>query len=480
MRRSRDDAHPSVGHTGVRLSIGLRLFLAALLASVAVAALGLLLVRWRLLDGLPARSGTDEMPQLDALADVLSERYRQHRDWSFLPPQSDARKRWLRDEFARSRASRPSAVEADSLGYRIGLLDRDQHAIAGVVASPVLVAFASIDTRRRAIVADGETVGHLVLAKPESADDTLAVAFLLQQQHTVLLIALAGLGLCAMAAALLAAQFRRPIAELAAGARRLGEARFDTRLPARRRDELGDLARVFNGLAERLDAVEQSRRRWLADTSHELRTPLSILRGQLEALQDGVRAATPGNVALLLREVMSLSRRVDELDELAHADAGQLRLTLAPFDAWALLCDTADTFVDKFRSAALSVVIAKPPAHAVVNADADRLRQVFVNLLENAVRYTDAGGTVALQAALANGRLRLTVDDSAPGVGPRSLARLGERFFRAEASRERQSRGLGLGLSVSRTIVEAHGGRLMFAPSPRGGLRAIVELPLRD
>jgi two-component system sensor histidine kinase BaeS len=462
----------------LRLSIGHRLFLAVLLAFLAVAALGVGLIRWRLLERDPVHAGPDETAQLDALVEALAAQYRQQQDWSFLPPRYGARKAWLRDAWARVRSSNATAADADSLGYRIGLLDRDRHYLAGAIAHPLLIAFASIDTRQRAIAVDGETVGYLVLAKPESADDALAVAFLMQQQRNLFVVAVMGLGLCAVAAAALAAQVRRPIGRLVAGAHRLGDAQFDTRLPARRRDELGELARAFNELAERLEAAERSRRQWVADTSHELRTPLSVLRGQLEALHDGVRAATPDNVALLLRQVMSLSRRVDELDELARADVGQLRLDRSPTDAWRLLGESADGFVEKCRAAGLSLTVAAPPARSMVNADEDRLRQVFTNLLENAVRYTDNGGTIALQATAADDTLHLVVDDSAPGVAADSLARLGERFFRVEALRDRQSRGLGLGLALSRAIVEAHEGRLTFAPSPLGGLRAIVALPL--
>jgi len=475
---NRDDAPPSKGLTVVRFSIGHRLFLAALLAILAVAVLGVALVRWRLLDGHATSAVVDEMPLLDALVDTLATRYAQHGGWSFLPPLSDARTTWLRDEFAHTRTS--SEADTSSLGYRIGLLDRDEHVIAGVVAQPLLVAFASIDTQRRAIVVDGRTIGYLLLAKPESARDTLAIAFLLQQQRNLLWLALCTLALCAIAAALLASQFRRPIAALAAGARRLGEGRVDTRLSARRHDELGELAQTFNALAQRLEATERSRRQWVADTSHELRTPLSILRGQLEALQDGVRAATPDNLALLLREVRSLSQRVDELDELARVDVGQLRVVRAPIDAWSLIGDTAEAFAEKFVAAGLSMTIASAPSRSCVNADADRLRQVFANLFENAVRYTDAGGSVALHTVIAGQTLQLIVDDSSPGVAADDLARLGERFFRVDATRERQSRGLGLGLAVSRAIIEAHDGRLCFAPSPLGGLRAIVELPLQD
>lgn len=459
------------------MTIGHRLFLAVLLAFLAVASLGVGLIRWRLLDSGSADTTQDEVAQLDLLAAALAAQYRRQRDWTFIPSPSVARRRWLRDAWA---TVRPSDIRAatDSMGYRIGLLDSARRYLAGAIAHPFLIAFASIDTHERAIVVDGETVGHLILAKPESVDDALAVAFMLQQQERLLILALAGLALGVTAAALLAAHFRRPIMQLVTGARRLGETRFETRLPASRRDELGELGRAFNALAERLEAAERARRQWVADTSHELRTPLSVLRGQLEALQDGVRAATPETVALLLQQVASLSRRVDELDQLARADVGQLRFVLSPLDAWQLLCRTAEGFAEKLRSAALSLTITEPGTHPLVDGDEDRLRQVFTNVLENGVRYTDRGGTIALRGEVSDECIHLIIDDSAPGVAPGVLESLGTRFFRVDALRDRHARGLGLGLAVSRSIIEAHGGRLTFSTSPLGGLRVTVALPL--
>jgi len=140
-------------------------------------------------------------------------------------------------------------------------------------------------------------VGYLVTAKTQSPADELTVAFLLQQQHNLMIVAGIGVLLSALAAAGLAAHFRRPIRRLVAGARRLETGHFETRLDISRSDELGVLADTFDHLAARLADTERSRRQWVADTSHELRTPLSVLRGQLEALQDGVRTATPENEA---------------------------------------------------------------------------------------------------------------------------------------------------------------------------------------
>lgn len=459
----------------MKFSIGHRLFLAVLLSFAVVALLGVVLVRWRLLARDPPSPPGDESPFVAALAETLATRFREHRDWSFLPAGDEARKAWLRQALARS--LRPdAAAPAPSLGYRIGLLDAQQHYLAGVVAHPLVVAFASIDTRRHAVLVEGEAVGYLVVAGPESRDDELAVAFLLQQQRNLLAAALLGLLLCGVCAALLAAHFRRPIRQLLAGARQLQQAQFAAPLRVQRGDELGELAQAFNQLAARLEQAEQLRRQWLADTAHELRTPLSVLQAQLEALQDGVRSASAQNIDLLRQQVLRLGRRVAELQELAAADVGQLRVEKSACDVWQVVAQVFSEFMEKFATAGLTATIGPRPAQAVFDCDAERLRQVLVNLLENSVRYTDAGGTVAVQAVDAGEELQLIVEDSAPGVSAAALQRLGERFFRVDGPRGRQAGGSGIGLALGRRIVEALGGSLRFAPSPLGGLRAVVTL----
>jgi two-component system sensor histidine kinase BaeS len=465
----------------VKVTLGTRLFLTVLAAFLGVAAAGLTLVRWRVSEpGAQTSPGDEQL--LARLGEQVSLQYRAHGDWSFLPADPEHRRRWLSDQVAALRAL-PASGDAASptspgLDHRIGLLDRDRHVVAGVTPARLLVAVASIDTFAHALKVDGRVIGTLVEARAESVDNDLAVAFLVEQQRHLALLAAIGLLLAVAASALLAAHFRRPILQLVDGARALGAGRFETRLLMRRTDELGELARTFDRLAEQLEAAERSRRDWVADTSHELRTPLAVVRAQLEALQDGVRPASPDHIALVLRQVVALGKVIDDLRVLAQSDVGRLVFTSAEVAAWPLVEEVAVAFEERLRRAGLALELGPPPADDRVHADADRLRQVISNLLENAIRYTDAGGRIEIRAVPAGAALHLRIDDSAPGVPVADLPRLGERFFRVDASRSRERGGTGLGLALSRGIVEAQGGRLEFAASPLGGLRAVVVLPL--
>lgn len=468
---------------GMRFPIAARLFLAALLAAASVAAIELALVRWALFDRGSPEPLPEQSQAIDALMDSLRSHYRQSGGWQFLPADEALRKVWLRDQFGQL-AGRPGLVtradDPPSLpGYRIGLLDGEGHLLSGVSASRLLIAFAQIDTHRRAIRVDDKTVGSLVEALPRNGSEALAIVFLIDQQRNLLAAALCAVLLSALAAAALAGHFRRPIRVLVQGSQHLQEGRFNTRLDLRRSDELGELATTFNQLAATLESAEQSRRQWVADTSHELRTPLSVLRGQLEALQDGVRSPTPDHFAVMMRQTQALSRLVDELYQLARGDVGQLDYQKADCDLWPLLQDVLRGFEEKFRAASLTVGVGERPPRSMVYCDEARLRQVLVNLLENSVRYTAAGGRIEVRADNVGDELRVTVADSAPGVPEAMLARLGQRFFRVDGSRSRQSGGAGLGLALCRQIIEAHEGRLEFAASALGGLSAALVLKLQ-
>lgn len=471
----------------MKVSLAPRLFAAVLVALLAVGGVGLAVVRWQVFGGPladPGQAERIERERLVALCADLAQAYRNHHDWSFLPSASAERRSWLRARLSGLPGAGEAAFDqlrlAPNLGDRIGLVDADGNLLAGVAANRLAVAFASIDTIWRPVVVDGATVGQVVVARTDDPAAELAVAFLVQRQGQ--LMAIAGLGalLSALAAALLAAHFRRPIARLAAGARRLEAGTFDVPVGLRRSDELGELGSAFDHLAARLADAERSRRQWVADTSHELRTPLSVLRAQLEAMQDGIRVATPENIALLLRQVGSLGRRVDDLYALARADTGQLHYESTPVDAWALVVDAMAAFAEKFEAHGLAASIGPPPPRSQVLGDAERLRQVLWNLLENSVRYTTAGGGIAVHGEVVGDALHVIVDDSAPGVPAAALARLGERFFRGEAARDAATSGAGLGLALCRQIVEAHGGHLDYAASPLGGLRVRIVLPLAE
>jgi two-component system sensor histidine kinase BaeS len=366
-------------------------------------------------------------------------------------------------------------LDVDQLGLqdRVTLLDAAHHYLAGRVPGNEPGA-------ERAVEADGRVAGYLRVARVMTPSDALAAAFLGQLKSSLWAIVAASVALSALAAVLLAAHFRRPIRRLAAGAQALAEGRFDTRLLEHRSDELGELAHSFNQLAQRLDAMEASRRQWVADTSHELRTPLAVLRAQLEAIEDGVRAADAATVAAMLRQVLALNKLIDQLYALARADVGALDYQRQPLDLWQLACESAAAFDERVRAAGHVLAIGPPPSCGVVTGDADRLRQVFGNLLENALRYTAAGGRMALNAQAAGSQLSITVEDSAPGVPDEALPRLAERFYRVDASRSRAQGGAGLGLALCQRIVEAHGGAMSFAHSPLGGLSVTVTFPLES
>lgn len=365
----------------------------------------------------------------------------------------------------------PLAVQDLGLQERITLTD----ASGGYLAGRRTRGEASA---RRAILSQGKPVAYLVVAKATRPSDAMALAFVGQMKSSLPIIVGVSLALSGLAAMLLAAHFRKPIRRLAEGARELADGRYDTRLPQGRSDELGDLALNFNQLADKLGKAEASRRQWVADTSHELRTPLSVLRAQLEAIQDGVRPASAEGTAAMLRQVLSLNKLIDELYALARADVGELALQRQRVDFWLLAVEQAAGFADKFAAAGIAFVPGKALTNASVMADPERLRQVWANLFENCIRYGGAGTRVTLNAATDGASVTMRIDDSGPGVPDAALARLAERFYRVEGSRSREHGGAGLGLALCQRIMQAHGGMLAFARSPLGGLQVQLTLPL--
>lgn len=455
----------------MKFGIGPRLFLAVLLSLAALGGTGIVAVRWSLFGGDPSAVRQRE-PDSPKLVRALDQAFRDHGSWAFLPADAGARRDWLRNVWLRTPGG------AGTFGDRIGLLDADGHVLSGVMPGPLLRALGSIDQQRLPLVVDGRTVGYLVVAGAANPDDRLAVAFLLRQRERLALLAGVGVLVSITLASLLAAHFRKPIGKLVDGARMLERGRFDTRLDDSRRDELGALAGSFNHLAERLEHIDLARRQWVADTSHELRTPLAVLRAQIESLEDGIRAPTPENLRLMLAHVEALTRRVDDLYALARADMGQMHYVTERLDLAPIVQAVVDAFQDRAAAAGVALTVGAHAPDSTILCDGDRMRQVLINLLENAVRYTDAGGAIRIEAESDDGWLCISIDDSAPGVPEPLIGRIGERFFRTDAARAGTHGGAGLGLALARQIVEAQGGQLDFATSAMGGLRARISLPL--
>jgi two-component system sensor histidine kinase BaeS len=354
---------------------------------------------------------------------------------------------------------------------RVTLYDATRQALVGVGSM-------ESDASVLPLVVDGKTVGWLGLRDVKGLHEVLDLQYLAQVQSQLALLALVAIVLGLAAGWLLTRRILRPIDALSAGARRLASGDYSARIGAAGEDELGQLSRDFDALAVTLGEDARARRQWVADTSHELRTPITVLRGEVEALVDGVRPLSVAAMESLHAEILRLGKLVADLEELARSDRGTLQVILTPTDAVEALCETMAAFQGRYEARNLRLTLEDHSGGAGVAGDRLRLQQVFTNLLENTLRYTHDGGELVIQATREGGLLLLSFDDTAPGVPAEALPHLFDRFFRADASRSRAHGGSGLGLSICLRLVEAHHGTLSASASPRGGLRMEVRLPL--
>ncbi|MEU9521735.1 ATP-binding protein [Streptomyces sp. NPDC048224] len=268
----------------------------------------------------------------------------------------------------------------------------------------------------------------------------------------------------------------RPVRALTLAAKGLGEGDLGRRVPASGRDEIAQLGWAFNRMADSLQASEEHQRRLTSDIAHELRTPLANLRGYLEALRDGVLEPTPELLESLHEEALLQQRIVDDLRDLALAEAGALAYHRSDVDLRELLETSHRAHIPQARAAGL-VLALEAPRSVYARADPDRLRQVVGNLVGNALRATAPGGTVTL-ALLGDGdRAVLEVRDTGTGIAAEDLPRLFDRFWRADASRDRATGGSGLGLSIARQIVADHGGAIEVHSTIGEGTTFAVALP---
>jgi two-component system sensor histidine kinase BaeS len=326
------------------------------------------------------------------------------------------------------------------------------------------------------ILVDGKAVGALRLAPMPQLSDAGDVAFAQSQLHSALLagaVVLIGALLFAFA---LARWLLAPVRALTAGTRALAAGDFMQRIGSARNDELGALSRDFDHLAATLEQHRNARRQWGADIAHELRTPLAILRGEIQALQDGVRPLTLQALESLHGECERLGHLIDDLYQLSLADAGALEYRFETLDLAQLVDEALELQRPACSDAGLRLE-AKLARGAMVNGDARRLAQLLDNLLVNARRYTNAPGTIRVTLGLHAAQIRLMIEDTPPGVPAAALPRVFERLYRVEESRGRAGGGAGLGLAICRAIVDAHDGRIRAEPSTLGGLRVVVDLP---
>lgn len=363
------------------------------------------------------------------------------------------------------------SLDRPILRDRLFLLDENHARVAGAAVNSV------VGLTLEPVMNEEDVVGWIGFTAMGNMLPPDARQFLQGQIRLMAISLLLALGLAAVLGYLLARHLSRPLRQLSGAVNNLSDGRYETRAVIETGDEIGRLGKNINQLAETLEKNRSARQRWMADIAHELRTPVAILKGEVEALTDGVRQADERMAVSLGEEIDQLAALVDDLQTLALSDAGALNIRKETVDLSELAGQLAETF--RHRMAEREIRLEEHCQAAVmVPGDPQRLRQLFKNLLENSCRYVQAGGRVCLELKHNEADAELILEDSGPGVSDEQLKQLFDRFYRAEGSRSRASGGTGLGLSICRNIVEAHGGSIQASHSDLGGLKINIVLPL--
>jgi len=412
---------------------------------------------------LPMRELVDELARLEGIPVAPKPKPPAvNADGPFDRPPPGARK----GEFA------PKGAGPGGLGQRLQVVTPDGRRVGG----PPLA-----DDRPRVespIVVGGRTVAMVRMAGqpvPESVD----ARFLRRQYLGITIAGVITLTLALIAAWLVAPRMGRPLRALQSAAHRIAGGELDVRVPESGSREMADLIADMNRMTTALERLEGARRTWIAQISHELRTPLSVLRGELESIEDGARAPTPDVIGRLRAEVMTLVRLIGDLHTLSMADLGALPCTFADGDADAALFGITQRLAPRVQARGLVIEVARSgPARC--RWDFGRIDQLLVNLIENSVRYTTVPGKVRVHWSTQADTVELRIDDTPPAVATADLDQLFEPLFRVDRARSRTAddRGSsGLGLAIVRAIAVAHGGGVRAEHSPLGGLAVIVHLP---
>ena len=457
-----------------------------------------LLVQWSIGRGMVEYVNSKEMESLKPITVELASEYKKQNNWSILqgkhryfeklilinlknngftppppPPRFPPELRKPPLEFERSleleMRTHPQAVIA---GY--ALLDDDENVVAGYYRKDVQYS-------KVAITVSQEDVGWLVVPIRHQLTEGYELDFIEQQQSYLWIIALATMLLVALITFPLARHLVEPIKLIMFGVHKLTQGNYKQRITLHRKDELGELSRDFNELAITLYENEKARKRWLANISHELRTPVAILRGELEAMLDNVRPLSKSNINSANDEVKQLQSLIDDLHQLTSADIGGMNYHKSDENVGLWL----NTEVKKYHGyladagIVLGAEIGDMQIHAFV--DTTRLCQLFDNLINNCIKYSQANLVkISLQVdqTSSNPLLRIKVEDDGIGVAEEHLPHLFEHLYRVENSRNRETGGSGLGLSICAHITNVHQGNIYAEPSNLGGLAIVVELPL--
>ncbi len=406
------------------------------------------------------------------LASSLEAYYQEHGSWQ-----------GVADEFPNQPQGGPPNGPGGGNGHvgipNFTLVGADRNVILGDQPSQVGKPLQGADYGKAIVLkVNAATVGYLV---PDPASgpfqaNTPESNFLQRVNQATLLSAMIAAGLALLIGGLLAYTLTRSIQELKEATQDIARGNLGRQVVIRSKEELGDLAASFNKMSADLAQATQARRQMTADIAHDLRTPLSVLAGYTEALSDG---KLPGNAevyGILYKETLYLRRLIDDLRVLSLADAGELSLNLQPVQPRSLLQNAAARHAVAAAQKGISLTVEPGAELPLVEADFERMAQVFDNLIGNALRHTPQGGEIILSGAESGGEVLLKVRDNGSGISAEDLPNIFNRFYRGDKARAQDGES-GLGLAITRSIVEIHHGSIAAESRPGEGAVFTICLP---
>lgn len=452
-----------------------QLFLTLLLSSVVLIALLAAFNSWSLNQGFSDYVVENEKQRLLPVIGDIAEIYGRKKNWQWVEEQPELLRRVLRDARNQGQASNIGSDKSrprprNSNRQRLLLIDANRELLMGR-------ELPSSDVVWQPITLDSTVIGYLGIREPRDLPGELEKAFVSQQLKSYGYAALAMVVFSALLALALASRIVKPILTINSAVKSLTGGRYQSRINARRKDELGVLSADIDQLAYTLESTQNARQQWMAEISHELRTPVAVLQGELEAIQDGVHRPDAAAINSLHAEALHLGRLIHDLHELTLSDVGAMAYHMEATDVAQVLEQRLALGKSQLEAARLSISLNTSDAVSTIQADAQRLAQLFDNLLQNSIRYTDEGGRIDVKLSHQAAYVIIDWQDSAPGVSDDQLPHLFNLFYRAEQSRNRASGGSGLGLTIVRKIVLAHQGQIEATASNIGGLHIRVQFP---
>jgi signal transduction histidine kinase len=415
--------------------------------------------------------------QNSALANDFVEYYQQHQSWAGVgsllpqvepPPRNSPGGGQPPDRFS----GRMILLVADA-GGRI-VLDNGQHREGDLLNSAERTAATTLQSQ-------GQTIGYLIVTPgPIGQLRPIEQTFIDQVRQNLLLAGLIASLIGAVLGLTFSRTLTRPLNQLAAAARSIAAKDLTRRVRPSGSIEVADVGQAFNEMADSLQQAEELRCNLVADVAHELRTPLSVIQGNLTGQLDGVFPLDLSETARLYDQTRLLSRLVDDLRELAQAEAGQLQLNIGPIDLRPIIESTVGAFSGLASEKETKLIVEAPIDLPVVKADGERISQVLGILLSNALRHTPVNGAITIKAVAAAQGLEVSVSDTGDGIAPDDLPYVFDRFWRGDKSRARETGGSGLGLAIAKQLIESQGGQIGVESQLGQGSRFWFKLPLAE